>query len=68
MATTGYTQHKDCLRSLENYKEIHAAKAKEDGKYEELMRCKTITQAKAVLYGVKTKNFEAQRKKGSVKK
>ena len=41
------------FRSLDNYKIQQAEKAKSLGKYDELMACKTLTQARKLLYGDK---------------
>lgn len=41
-------------RSLENYKKQQAARAKEKGCYEELLNCRTLTQARKLLSGMGT--------------
>ncbi len=48
-------------RSLESYKEMHEKTAKEKGVHEQFMRCKTLTQARKVLFGEKTKKYVARR-------
>ena len=45
--------------SLENYKKQQEKIAKSKNCYEELMKAKTLTEAKIVLYGKKTKNCSA---------
>ena len=43
-------------RSLENYKEMHKQTAKDKKCYERFMACRTLTEARKVLFGVKVKN------------
>lgn len=40
-------------RSLPNYQVQQAKVAKDKGLYEQLMRCRTLTQARKLLYGHK---------------
>ena len=58
----GYSSGQEKLRSLANYISMHEKRAKEEGKWEALQRCKTVTAAKKVMFGEKVKNYEAQRK------
>ena len=39
--------------SLQNYKEMHKAKAEAEGKLDKLMACRTLTQARKLLFGEK---------------
>jgi len=43
-------------RSLDNYKNMHAKLAKEKGVSVEFQACKTLTQARKVLFGFKKGN------------
>ena len=40
-------------RSLSNYKKQHEGTAKTRGVYEELMKAKTLTSARRILFGTK---------------
>ena len=40
-------------RSLENYKSMHTKTAENKGCKEEFLACKTLTQARKVLFGMK---------------
>jgi hypothetical protein len=42
-------------RSLENFKTINKKRAEEKGVLEQLMRAKTLTEARKVIFGVKSK-------------
>lgn len=42
---------KKTFRSLNNYKEQQAEKAKEKGVYDALMEARTLTQARKIVYG-----------------
>jgi hypothetical protein len=43
------------LRSLENYKEMHKQRARDKGVYDMFMQCSTLTMARKILFGTKTK-------------
>jgi len=51
-----YTANKWKGRSLDNYKTMHANTAKKKNVYEEFMKSKTLTRARIILFGIKTKN------------
>lgn len=42
-------------RLLENYKDMHKQTAKDKGVYEEFMSAFTLTKARKILFGVKSK-------------
>lgn len=42
-------------RSLDAYKQMHAKTAKDRNVYNEFMSCSTLTRARAILWGKKTK-------------
>jgi len=56
-ATTGTWKGRD----LENYKEMHQETAKKNGVLDQFMKCKTLTQARKVLFGDKPKKYVATR-------
>lgn len=49
------------FRNLDNYKALHAAKAKEKGIHERFMAAKTITRARGIMFGFKSKRGKMDR-------
>lgn len=45
-------------RNLESYKSQHRQTARDKGCYDEFMAAPTLTRARRILFGVKTKHFK----------
>jgi hypothetical protein len=45
---------KEIFRSLENYKKMHESTAKQKGVSKELQNAGTLTQARKIVFGVKS--------------
>lgn len=54
----GFDRRKHLKQRLKNYKSMHEKTAKDKGCYEEFMAAPTLTQARGILWG-----FKSRRKK-----
>jgi len=55
------SENKSPFRRLENYKAQHSKTAETKGIYEKFMSARTLTRARGILFGFKSKNGMRER-------